>query len=105
MQQKSTPKKNSTSGITVMSDWRLKSVKPIDNYVLEVEFMDGLCGRVEMRRRIMSRKAGVFSSLRDVNVFNQVFLEYGVVTWPGEIDLAPDAMHDEIQRNGEWILN
>jgi hypothetical protein len=28
----------------------------------------------------------------------------GVVTWPGELDLAPDAMHDELQKNGGWLL-
>jgi hypothetical protein len=28
----------------------------------------------------------------------------GAVTWPGEIDLAPDAMHDEIKKNGKWVL-
>jgi hypothetical protein len=29
----------------------------------------------------------------------------GVVTWPGEIDLAPDAMYKAIQQNGEWLLD
>jgi hypothetical protein len=35
---------------------------------------------------------------------NQAHLEYGVVTWPGEIDLAPDAMHDAVKKSGRWIL-
>ena len=26
----------------------------------------------------------------------QVFIDSGAVAWPGEIDLAPDAMHAEI---------
>jgi hypothetical protein len=26
------------------------------------------------------------------------------VTWPGELDLAPDAMHEAIKQQGEWIL-
>ena len=29
---------------------------------------------------------------------------FGVVTWGNGVDLAPDAMHDEIERNGEWVL-
>jgi hypothetical protein len=33
-----------------------------------------------------------------------VFLDLGAVSWPGEIDLAPDAMHDEIEAHGEWVL-
>jgi hypothetical protein len=28
----------------------------------------------------------------------------GVVTWPGELDLAPDAMHLAIKDGGEWVL-
>jgi hypothetical protein len=26
----------------------------------------------------------------------------GAVMWPGEIDLAPDAMYDEIRKEGRW---
>jgi hypothetical protein len=37
-------------------------------------------------------------------VFAQVRVEYGAVTWPGDIDLAPDAMHDELKDHGVWIL-
>ena len=47
---------------------------------------------------------GVFTVLKDVRLFNQVHLEHGVATWPGEIDLAPDAMYDEIKLHGEWVL-
>ena len=57
-----------------------------------------------MSHRVMSDIAGVFASLKDVHLFNQVYPEHGVVTWPGEIDLAPDAMHDEIKLHGKWIL-
>lgn len=97
MRKKSTPKKDITP-------WRLKKVKPLENYKLAVEFKDGLQGLIEMKKFIFNKKSGVFSYLRDISIFNQVYLEYGVVTWPGQIDLAPDAMHDEIQRNGVWIL-
>ncbi|MBF0141418.1 MAG: hypothetical protein HQL74_14200 [Magnetococcales bacterium] len=37
--------------------------------------------------------------------WSKVTIDYGAVTWPGEIDLAPDALHDEIEQNGEWILS
>jgi hypothetical protein len=33
-----------------------------------------------------------------------VRFEDGAVTWPGDIDLAPDAMYREIKRSGEWVL-
>ncbi|RPI04004.1 MAG: DUF2442 domain-containing protein, partial [Zetaproteobacteria bacterium] len=36
--------------------------------------------------------------------FSQVFVAHGAVTWPGEIDLAPDAMYAEIKKLGRWVL-
>jgi Protein of unknown function (DUF2442). len=38
-------------------------------------------------------------------VFSAVGLEHGAVTWPEEIDLAPDAMYDAIKTQGKWVLN
>lgn len=31
-------------------------------------------------------------------------LEYGAVTWPGDIDLALDVMYEEIKNKGEWDI-
>jgi hypothetical protein len=59
---------------------------------------------VDMTEFVHSPDAGVFAALADPNVFSQAFVLYGAVTWPGELDLAPDAMYDEIRANGEWIL-
>ena len=41
----------------------------------------------------------------EYKVFSAVGLEHGVVTWPEEIDLAPDAMYDAIKAHGKWVLN
>ncbi len=81
-----------------------KKVKAMPNFQLEVEFIDGTTGFVEMINLITGDKAGVFSVLKDKELFNQVYLAYGVATWPGEIDLAPDTMHDAIKQKGCWIL-
>ena len=45
---------------------------------------------------------GALAPLRDEQFFSQVFIDYGAVAWPGEIDLAPDAMYAQIsgQRGG-----
>jgi hypothetical protein len=82
--------------------WRVRAVAALPEYRLSVEFMDGLTGIVDLRDLVTSPQAGVFASLRDRALFDQVRLEYGAVTWPGEIDLAPDAMHRAIQASGEW---
>ncbi len=95
---------NTTTRVICTAPWRLTKVKPLTNYRLEVEFIDGTHGFVEMSHRVTSNKAGVFAALKDVHLFNQVYLEHGAVTWPGEIDLAPDAMYDEIKLHGKWVL-
>ncbi|OGT44943.1 MAG: hypothetical protein A3E82_01810 [Gammaproteobacteria bacterium RIFCSPHIGHO2_12_FULL_38_11] len=111
MRKKTTCKKNRTlkvndvPDITCTSPWSLTEVKALENYMLEVTFIDKTHGFVDMKTLIHSKDAGVFSVLKDVELFNQVYLLYGAVTWPGEIDLAPDAMHDEIKAHGIWVLS
>jgi len=104
MRTKSVAKENITPRIVCTAPWRLTKVKAFPNYILEVEFIDGTHGFVEMVNLVMSDKAGVFAILKDIHLFNQVYLEYGVVTWPGEIDLSPDAMHQEVKHKGIWTL-
>ena len=84
--------------------WRVIKVQPLTNYRLRVKFIDGTEGFVKMSNLVMSDNAGIFVNLKDLSIFNQVYLSHGVVTWPGEIDLAPDTMYYEIKYKGEWIL-
>ncbi len=53
---------------------------------------------------IASPNAGVFARLRDRTLFAQAHIEMGAVVWPGELDLAPDAMHAAIKEHGEWRI-
>ena len=84
--------------------WRVVEVQPLANFRLRVRFVDGLEGTVDMSALIHSPTAGVFALLADPAQFAQVFVAHGAVTWPGEIDLAPDAMYAEIKRLGSWVL-
>jgi hypothetical protein len=59
---------------------------------------------VDMSRMVHSPRAGVFAALADPSLFAQVRLDYGAVAWPGELDLAPDAMHTAIQEHRVWLL-
>lgn len=80
------------------------AVSALDKYRLFVRFVDGTAGTVDLSQLIQSSCAGVFARLADETLFHQVFVEYGAVTWPGELDLAPDAMYTEIRKSGEWRL-
>ncbi len=67
----------------------------------EVKFADGLAGRVLM---LPSHLYGVFEKLGNPDFFGKIQVTDGFVSWPGEIDLAPDAMYRAIRDNGEWVL-
>ncbi|MGA2119105.1 MAG: DUF2442 domain-containing protein [Bryobacteraceae bacterium] len=68
-------------------------MKPEPHYCLFVRFEDGVAGRVRLRPEKLT---GALAPLRDEQFFERVFIDYGAVAWPGEIDLAPDAMYAEI---------
>lgn len=87
------------------SPWRVAAVEPLSGYRLKVWFLDGTEGFVDMSARVQSPDAGVFAPLADPAVFAAVFVDFGVVTWPDEIDLAPDAMHRAIRETGQWVLS
>ncbi len=83
--------------------WRVVAVHALGDYRLAVRFVDGTEGEVDVSRLVLSDRAGVFEALRDPAVFNRVGLEHGAVVWPGDLDLAPDAMYDAIRAEGRWI--
>ncbi|MBF0141421.1 MAG: DUF2442 domain-containing protein [Magnetococcales bacterium] len=92
-------------GVTPKSPWSVVEVCVLPRYRLYVRFLDGVRGVVSLERLVFDQQAGVFAALRDEQLFSKVTIDYGAVTWPGEIDLAPDALHDEIEQNGEWIVS
>lgn len=104
MQTRKNAQKNQTAGVTPQSAWRVKSISVLEGWRLHVTFLDGLEGEIKMSERIARKETGVFNALKDPAVFSQVYLDKGIVTWPGEIDLAPDAMYDAIKKHGEWVL-
>jgi len=75
--------------------WDVVEVTPEPDYRLLVRFKDGLVGRVRLRQEELT---GVLAPLRDTRLFEQVFIDCGAVAWPGEIDLAPDAMYAQVAR-------
>ena len=83
-------------------EWDVTEVKISGDFVLAVRFQDGLEGAVKF---LPSFFRGVFTHLASLPEFQKVQVVDGVVTWPGELDLAPDAMYAEIKHSGEWLLN
>ncbi len=83
--------------------WRVINVRALPAYKMFVKFADGTEGQVDMRA-FLERDCGVFKVLRDVEKFNAVFVEHGAVTWPDELDLAPDKMHDQLQHSDVYVM-
>jgi hypothetical protein len=65
----------------------VKVVKPLADYRIYVELMDGRKGVFDLKPYL---DHGVFRELRDERYFNQVGLLFGAVTWPHEQDIAPE---------------
>ena len=84
-----------------MLNWEVIEAKVIEHGRLHVRFADGLEGQV---RFLPSAYRGVFSRLLDPSEFAKVTVNGYFVTWPGELDLAPDAMYEAIATNGECVL-
>lgn len=93
-----------TPAIRPTAPWRVVEVKALPGHRLFVRFVDGLTGIVDLSALIASPNAGVFTQLRDKALFEQVRVDLGAVVWPGDLDLAPDAMHEAIKQHGEWRI-
>ena len=104
----SSAQENSPIGVTPAirphMPWRVARVEPLPEFRLCVTFRDKTTGIVDMSRLVHAADAGVFADLTNPDLFAQVSLEHGAVTWPGEIDLAPDAMYRAIAATGQWVL-
>ena len=88
-----------------MAAWSIKQFKVLSNYKIEVTFVDGTSGIADLAPRLLQGPLGDgFDALCDQVNFSKVYLEHGTLTWPGGIDLAPDAMYLRIRASGTSIL-
>jgi hypothetical protein len=68
------------------------SVTPKENHVLELKFNTG-----EMRLFDATPylEKGVFKKLKDKTLFNQAYVAFDTVCWPGNLDISPDTLYDK----------
>lgn len=73
-------------------------VEVVGAYRLRLSFADGTVGDVDFSAREWS---GVFEPLKDPSYFAcvEVDPEAGTITWPGNLDMAPEPLYDEARRN------
>ena len=74
--------------------YAVTAVEVVGPTTIRVTHADGTVAEHNLARLI--ENGGVFAALADPEFFRQVRIAHGVVTWPGEIDLAPDALRDHV---------
>ncbi len=76
---------------------RVKQVRYLGDYRLELGFADGVVGELDFEARVVGR-GGVFAPLEDVDFFKQVQVdpEAGTIVWPNGVDLCPDVLYSQV---------
>ena len=107
MRTATTTETHQAFGITPSTPWRVLKFKIEPGHRLQVTFMDGLTGWVDLSHWLFSRRidGSVFEALREEDVFRLAAVELGAITWPNGADLSPDAMYDALQQSAECKLS
>lgn len=73
---------------------RVKRVRHISDYRLELTFTDGATAELDFQQRVVGR-GGVFRQLEDVEFFKEVQVdpEAGTIVWPNGVDFCPDVLY------------
>jgi hypothetical protein len=76
---------------------RVKQVRHLGDYRLELTFADGTTGQLDFKEQVVGR-GGVFQPLEDVSFFQQVRVdpEAGTLVWPNEVDFCPDVLYSRV---------
>ena len=70
----------------------IKSVRPLDDYKLLVRFSTGEERIIDVSHLL---DEPVFRILKNITVFNKVYIDYGTVVWNnGAIDIAPEYLYE-----------
>jgi len=75
--------------------YRIVEVEARSGYRIWIRFEDGVVGEVDLSDLVGK---GVFRRWQDEDEFRKVHIdaETGTVAWPGQIDLAPDALYRDL---------
>jgi hypothetical protein len=66
-----------------------------DDYQLLVTFSTGEIKLFDARPYL---EKGVFTKLKNPDIFKQAYVAYDTVCWPGDLDIAPETLYDRSAR-------
>lgn len=75
---------------------RIRGVRHLGDYALELTFSDRTVAELDFRHRIVGR-GGVFRPLENPDFFSRVAVdeEAGTLVWPNGVDFCPDVLYAE----------
>ena len=68
------------------------SVTPKDNHLLEFRFNTG---ELRIFDATPYLEKGVFKKLKVATLFNQAYVAFDTVCWPGSLDISPTTLYDK----------
>ena len=74
---------------------RIISARALPEYRLDLRFEDGVEGEIDLAPLVGK---GVFAAWKDPAEFQKVFIDPAshTVAWPGDIDLCPASLYDDV---------
>jgi hypothetical protein len=76
----------------------VSKVKPLENYILELTFENKETGLFDIKPYL---DTGIFSTLKDVNLFKLVKVSYDTIEWPNGVDLDPEVLYEKSKIKSE----
>ena len=71
---------------------KVSGVRPLDDYKLWLRFNTGEVKVFDFKHEL---DQPAFSPLKDKELFNSVYIDYGVTVWnDGDIDIAPEYLYN-----------
>ncbi len=67
-------------------------VRHVRGYVCYIEFDDGSSGEIDLTAYL--DKGPIFAALADIDLFKQVGIEGGTLSWPNGADIAPERIYE-----------
>ncbi len=104
MSSETVAQENIAVGLKATAAWRVRAVSVLPDYRLSITCNDGTNGIVDMSALVNSKDAGIYTALKDAQLFQQVNIELGALTWPNGADLDPLWTHEEISKNKTWTV-
>jgi hypothetical protein len=72
-------------------EWDIIDFSLLDGYKIRLTFTTGETGVVDLKP--YTTRGGVFSRFIDIDYFRSVYVDSGVLTWPGGVDIAPETVY------------